>query len=343
MNKNRQTLKDIGEKEIIRSIIKPLFNPDNKVGLAGDDCAVIDILNQKSLCLSTDRVPANLISFKLGLINYFELGYYLGILNISDIVANGAIPIGLLLTFAFESNFLIEDLKNILCGVKKACDDYSCQVLGGDLSDSSEMSIAATSIGITDQNNVLYRQGARVDDYIYCSDYLGLTATAFDYFLKAKPQGFVLFKYEEEILVNQFRKPKARLEFSQRLSQSNFRITCMDNTDGIGQSLLELAEINNLRFELNKDDLPIHEISIKVADFLSKDILDVVLGVGADFQLIGTHESNLELQNINNDVSDNIQIIGKTYEGKGVWIKDEKSITTECNIPGWDYYNIKID
>ena len=72
-----QKLRDIGEKEIIRSIIKPMFNPKGILGGVGDDCAVLDVGNGKSICVSTDRVPADLISFKLGLINHYQLGYYL--------------------------------------------------------------------------------------------------------------------------------------------------------------------------------------------------------------------------------------------------------------------------
>ena len=69
-----KTLRELGEKELIRSVIKPLFNPKNERGLAGDDCAVIDVGHDMAICVSTDRVPADLTSFKLGLINHFELG-----------------------------------------------------------------------------------------------------------------------------------------------------------------------------------------------------------------------------------------------------------------------------
>ena len=131
-------LKELGEKEIIRTILKPLFNPNNLLGLVGDDCAVIDVTGVKSVCISTDRVPADLISFKLGIIDYFELGYYLSTLNII------------------------------------------------------ELNISATSVGIVKNGNVLYREGAKEGDYIFCSNYLGLTSTAFHYFLKAKQKGLFL-------------------------------------------------------------------------------------------------------------------------------------------------------
>lgn len=340
--KKKIKLKDLGEKEIIRSIIKPLFNPNNEPGLAGDDCAVISTLGKQFISLSTDRVPADLISFKLGLINYFELGYYLAILNISDILSSGALPVGLLLNFAFNDDFLIDDFKNILNGVKKACGEYGCQVLGGDLSNAIEMNITATSIGMIESETVLYRQGAKIADHIYCSNYLGLTSTAFNYFLKAKLKGLSLSEAEEKLLVDQFRKPKAQLHLSRKLSKANPVVTCMDNTDGIGQTFLELSEINNLRFVLERDLLPIHEISYKIADFLGLNVLDVALGGGADFQLLGTIGRNTEINDIGENISDEIMIIGETDKGGGVWIKEKTGESFEYNVSGWDYYSSMI-
>lgn len=334
-------LRDLGEKEIIKSIIKPLLNPKNELELAGDDCAVVRVTNEKSVCLSTDRVPSDLLSFKLGIIDYYGLGYYLAVLNISDICASGAIPVGLLLNFAFENDFLLDDFSELLNGAKKACDEYNCLILGGDLSNSKEMSISATSVGIGDNNKLLYRKGAKVGDYIYCTDNLGLTSTAFKYFLDAKPKGLMLTREEEETLENQFKKPRARLEISNVLSEFSHTVVCMDNTDGVGQTFIELSEINDLRFELDFSKLPIHSISYKVAEFLKTDILEIVLGSGADFQLLGTISSTVKPDEIMKN-SDKIIIIGETSEGNGLWINN--GIETKAyNISGWDYFNLDID
>ena len=89
-------ISEYGEKALIEKFIKPLFNPNNDLFGIGDDCAMIEDKADEITLLSTDRVPADLISFKLGLIDYFGLGNYLAQLNISDIVAFGGKPVGLL-------------------------------------------------------------------------------------------------------------------------------------------------------------------------------------------------------------------------------------------------------
>ncbi|MDQ0173373.1 thiamine-phosphate kinase [Paenibacillus tundrae] len=339
-----QTVKDVGEKNLIKTLIKPLFNPLNDPNLSGDDCAVIKVGGTKfSICLSTDRVPADLISFKLGIIDYFELGYYLAVLNISDVLASGSTPTGLLLNFAFPNEFETNDLNEILLGVKKACDEYDCPVIGGDLSHSIELSLSATSIGIVETEKVLYRSGANSGDLIYCSDDVGLTSTAFYYFLKAKPMGHKLTEEEENILKNQFKKTKARKTLSLLLSGFMGKATAMDNTDGFSQSYLELSEINKLKMELDFRQFPIHPLSYKVAEFLEIDISEVILGGGADFQFLGTINKEI-YENHKTDLDkENVSIIGICSSGSGLYLrKSSEEDSVPFKAKGWDYFNMKL-
>ncbi len=324
-------LKDLGEKKLIARIIKPFFNPGNKKESVGDDCAVIPFGNS-NVCVSTDRVPSDLVAFKIGLINYKELGYYLAVLNISDSAAAGAIPSSLLLNFAFPSDFLVRDLKLLLTGVKKACDKYNVKVVGGDLSDSKEMSLSATIIGFS--KKPLFRCGINKNDFVFCTRYIGLAATAFKYFLVAKDQGLKLNASEERFLIKQFSDPNAEVSLSAKLSRIPLTVCCMDNTDGVGQSLKELSEINNVSMNLQTERLPIHPITFKVAKFLNEDVVDVALGPGADFQLIGTVSKRISKKQIDNL---GIHIIGFAGEKSGVNLISQKN-SKKLHVQGWNYY-----
>jgi thiamine-monophosphate kinase len=340
---NELLLKDFGEKKILSEIVLPLINPKGDKMLAGDDCAVIKIGTEQFICISTDRVPSDLISFKLGIIDYYGLGYYLTVLNISDIVASGAMPTGLLLNLAFPGDFSIIDFKNIFKGAQEACRDYKCEILGGDLSNSSEMNLVATSIGICSNGQPLYRKGCKVDDVVYCSDFIGLTPTAFLYFLTAKPKGLLLSEKEEEMLKGQFTRPRARLALSRLLTSVNkeYTITCMDNTDGIFQSFSEICQMNNISMRLDSAKLPIHEISYKLSEMLAMDIYDIVFAAGADFQLVGTIDCNAPDTVKKELVEENyteIGIVTENNNGNSIYLvlPDEQR---ELNIPGWNYYS----
>jgi thiamine-monophosphate kinase len=340
---NEIFLKDLGEKRILSEIVLPLINPKNDKMLAGDDCAVINVGTDQFICTSTDRVPSDLISFKLGIIDYYGLGYYLAILNISDVAASGATPTGLLLNFAFPGDFSIIDFKNIFKGVQEACKDYKCEILGGDLSNSSEINLVATSIGVCNNYQPLYRTGCKNNDTVYCSDFIGLTPTAFLYFLTAKPKGLLLSEKEEELLKRQFSKPKARIAFSKLLTLVNkeYTITCMDNTDGIFQSLFEICQLNNISMKLYSEKLPIHEISYKLSEMLVMDIYDIIFAAGADFQLVGTIDENAPdtmKEKLKEENYTEIGIVTENTHGNNILLElaEEQRL---LNIPGWNYYS----
>lgn len=330
-----KTVSDLGEKEIIRSIIKPALNPENDPDLPGDDCAVLRLSASAAICVSTDRVPADLISFRLGLIDHFGLGYYLVVLNLSDIAAMGAEPIGILLNLGLPASLPLGHLEQILAGAKQACQAHNCRIVGGDLSSSQELSISATSIGRVIYEQVLRRIGTKLGDYVYCSGYLGLTSTAFHYYLVAKPGGMRLSDAEEAILANQFRKPAPRFELTRKLRDLPPSVTCMDNTDGAGQTLIELSEINQVAFLLQIASLPIHEVSQRVARYLNLDVLSVALGSGADFQLLGTvpPESKDLVSHL-----EGVCVIGEAIPGQGIWVAP-RGTPREIKVSGWNYFS----
>ena len=335
-----KSLKMIGEKELIKKFIKPLFNPSNAQNSVGDDCAVIGIDN-KSICISTDRVPADLISYKIGLINDYQLGNYLAVLNISDLASSGAEPVGLLLTLAFEDDHNIDSFKDILNGVNDCAKRFGCEVLGGDLSNSKEMSLAATSIGITYSSSVLYRSNIQEGDLLFCSDFIGITPTAFEYFLYLKPKGFFLSKAEESLLADQFRNPQPRISLGRMLSKSSLCTACMDNTDGFSQTFFELSEINNYKFEFDFSKLPIHELSYKIAEKLDMDITDLIFSAGADFQLMGALTKDYESKDRRKIITEDIYTIGKVKRGSGLKLCKKNGNQIDILPKGWNYYQNK--
>jgi len=336
LRKSEIKISNFGEKKLIEQFIKPLFNPNNDLFGIGDDCAMIDCNENETLLLSTDRVPADLISFKLGLIDYFGLGKYLAHLNISDIAACGGKPIGLLLNFGLPNNLLIDDFQKLLNGIKSVIDKFDCKVLGGDITASNEISISATSIGKTQKGKALTRRNAKEGDYIFVSRPVGLTPSAFEYFCNLKPKGFSLAKSEEETLIKQFTEMFPLCELGQQLSNSGFCTSCMDNTDGLGQSLLELSQLSGVAMQVDSDKVFIEQLTKNICSQTDYDLIQFAFGAGADFSLVGTlsgQKTESEYQNQFN----NISIIGQVTSGQGVLIKAIDKIS-ELKFKGWNYF-----
>src|SRR5262245_60912053 len=181
------TIAEIGEKRLIEELIRPLFNPLNSPEGVGDDCAFIEIDVGHVMLLSTDRVPADLVAFRSGILDFRGLGGYLARLNISDIAACGGDPIGLLLNLGLPSETNYDNFRALCEGVLEVASRYSCRVLGGDLSASAELSLSATSFGSARRSEVLSRRGSKPGDTIFVSRPIGLTPAALKYYMLPDP------------------------------------------------------------------------------------------------------------------------------------------------------------
>ena len=112
------------------------------------------------------------------------------------------------------------------------------------------------------------------------------------------------------------------------------RVTAMDNTDGAGQTLSEICEFSSAGALLDEASLPIHDVSRAVARYLGKSALDIVLGPGADFNLIGTMSAAASsLVAAGSD----IHIIGRVTDQSGIFISRPDGVTA-LTIRGWNYY-----
>jgi len=321
----------LGEKRLLAEVILPRVNPNRDPHLAGDDSAVLDIPDGSAVCISTDRVPWDLTAYSLKLMSEFDLGYYLAVLNLSDIAAMGGVPIGLLLNIAVPSDFPVDYLTSIVDGAVAAANQNHCGIIGGDLSDSVEPSLCATSIGFTRQNAALLRYGSEPGDAIYMTRPFGLCATAFRYFREAKPQGMQLDSGDEANLRSALVRPVPQLQVGKALAQRKLRITAMDNTDGLSQSLAELATINGKRFMLDARLIPVNPITASVADFLQEDPIHLGTGPGADMNLVGTVSDPSLIDEMN------MIRIGVVQEGKGVSIATDTGVQP-LPLNGWEYF-----
>lgn len=329
-------LRDIGEKKLIAEYVMPLFNPAKVAESVGDDCALISVSGDTCVCVSTDRVPPDLISFKLGLISIREMGRYLAILNISDIAAAGGEPKALLLNLAFPPDFPVSDFCDILAGAKEASECYGVAVVGGDLSDAREMNLVATSIGIVKRQEALFRNGARPGDKIFCSGHIGIVPTAFLHYLyKGDMTPMVLTSEQEQVLTSHFRTPKARVALGRWLAQSGCCTAAMDVTDGISQSFSELAAASNVGVVLDAASLPVHDVCTSVIRYYNGNHVQTVLAAGADFQLVGAvnpaHPAYSKLP-------PEVKVIGDVVQERGLYLRSHNGDIAPLAPSGWNYY-----
>jgi thiamine monophosphate kinase len=111
----------------------------------------------------------------------------------------------------------------------------------------------------------------------------------------------------------------------------------MDNTDGIGQSLTELAEASRVSFVIEERLIVIPDVVAKVAKLRDKEPLDFLFNGGADFSLIGTLRGAWSGDVARAKFGPTLHIIGKAAEGEGVILKRGEEVQELC-FKGWNYF-----
>src|ERR1051326_527723 len=158
-----------------------------------DDAALIPISSFESLVIASDFIRGSeFYLFQLGHMNYFDVGYYLVIANISDIAAMGAEPRGLTTVVRYSKEMTDEQFRLVFAGIAAAANDNRVEIVGGDIGGYRSDVFAATAFGVIETSKALRRSGARPGDLLCVTGTIGLPISALIYFKETKGAGFSL-------------------------------------------------------------------------------------------------------------------------------------------------------
>lgn len=280
--------------EIVRQILAVQSFQENSIPVQlvvsaedADDCAVYDLPGNLSLVVGTDFIRGTgFILFEKGLLDYFDIGYYLVIANLSDIAAMGATPIGLTTVVRYNDTLSDVNFRQLLEGIREAASFYNTPIIGGDIGGYVEVVLAATALGITERGKYLQRKGTHEGDILCITGQPGLPGTALVYFTQARDDGLRLSEEEEGILLQSWKRPVAHIQEGKALI--GIVHACQDVSDGVKATVDQLATASNISFRLYETLLPIHEITQKVAGFLKLDPIALAFSASVDFHLMFT-------------------------------------------------------
>jgi thiamine-monophosphate kinase len=283
-----QVISDIGEKEAIASLITPLLKtPGKGIGI-GDDAAVIPLTDSLAVVLTIDRIPHQLVAYVKGVMTDYDVGRYLIVANLSDLAAMGAHPVGVLVSLCLPLDYRIHDLREFVRGVADAAKEYGAPVIGGDTKSGPSANFVAAAVGTIEYSKAMRRSGARPGDAIMVTGTPGAFGAGLAYLLIAKEAGLKLPKQDEHELLQKLTHPVPRLEEGSFLAQSGFANACQDISDGIGQTLVEIAAMSSVGCEIHSSLLAkaCPKAAIQISSFCECGIEDILLGPGADFELL---------------------------------------------------------
>ena len=177
-------MKNINEKKIIQNIVDKtgdLSRYKMPQGLEiikgiGDDAAYWKS-GDFGYCVTSDTLVEN-VHFKLMNFSADKLGEKAVAVNLSDIAAMGANPMGMLINLGVTNDITEKWINDFYDGITKLALKYNCPVIGGDIVKSEILNISVTCIGykklnIKNKNIFLNRESVNPGDLVYVSGYLG--------------------------------------------------------------------------------------------------------------------------------------------------------------------------
>lgn len=292
---NKTNISTLGEFGLIKHLtqdIKPKNNT-TKYGI-GDDAAVLDFKGYQTLVTSDILLEG--IHFNLEYVPLKHLGYKAAVVNFSDIYAMNGRPTQLIVSLGISKRFAVEDLEQLYAGLKAACDIYGVDIVGGDTTSSmTGLTISITCIGEAKKEDIVYRNGAKVNDLICCTGNLGAAYMGLQLLERERAVGETdpekaqkAFEGREYILERQL-KPEARKDVIAALKKADIHPTAMmDISDGLSSELLHICSQSKVGCSVYADKLPIDYQSAAMAEEMNLDIVTCALNGGEDYELLFT-------------------------------------------------------
>ena len=296
---------DIGEKELINYILS------KSKDIIPDDTAItrFDNTNLISTCdmlIESKHFPNEM--------SYFQMGFKAVTVNVSDLAAMGASPLGFLLSIALPKDFEVNHFKEIINGVTDACDYYKIPLIGGDTNEASEIIISGTALGLCDKP--LMKNTAEFGDLICLTGDIGLAALGFN--IKG-----------DNIYTKKSLEPLARLK--EGIAIKNACATSeTDITDGLASELYEMKP-DSLGFMIYEDKLDISDEFKEISSKLDLNYLDLILHVGEDFELMFTIGKE-------NDLDIDFKVIGEVNSSDKIEITLIDGEVMEIENMGYNHY-----
>jgi thiamine-monophosphate kinase len=242
---------DLGEREILKKII-PRFTSG-----AGDDCACLEI-SAGQLVATTDPVPPPAAASIGGDDDPFWMGWLLVTINVSDLAAAGAVPLGFLAAIECESDRSTTSFERLLEGIKASCEEAGIAYVGGNLREAARLSAVGTAFGVCKSYNALTRIGARDGDLLISVGQGGAFWRDALRLLAGKDIGQ---KSDSPVF-----RPTSQIRFMHQLAERHLVNAAMDNSDGLLPTLNELAGKNVLGVTVDLDALLVPNLTTEEND-----------------------------------------------------------------------------
>jgi len=329
------SVRDVGERGLIDLFSELIEGFPREVLPFGDDAVGIPfgddvlVINTDMLVGRTDVPPG---------MSYWQAGRKAVVMNVSDVVAKGAKPVGAVFSLGFPRHTSTDEAVELVRGLNAGCREYEFYYLGGDTNECSDLVVSGTVFGLAKRNSVVSRRGANPGDVVAVTGPFGLTAMGLKILLEdlsADPQS-------KKLSLHAVYEPRARMREGIVLSERNVLSSCIDSSDGLAWSLYELSKMSGVGFIIDSIPVP-KEVQI-FAESHGLDYVDLALYGGEEFELVVTVPSvkwNRAVDSVK-VVGGTLYPIGTVTEGKDIVLRLPNQAEKRIDPRGFEHFRGEI-
>ena len=325
----------IGEFEMIARYFAPLAKGQPAALGLVDDAAVLTPPPGRELVLTADAMVSG--------VHFLPDDAAGGVaqkllrVNLSDLAAMGATPLGYLLTCAWPKDIEESWVAAFAKGLAEDQQRFDLAVLGGDMTATpGPLTLSLTALGHVTPGRALRRSGARAGDRIYVSGAIGDGALGL-LVLTHRLHG--ISREAAEALAERYHRPTPRVALGQALSRHGLAHACLDVSDGLVADLGHIARTSKLAARVKAKRVP---LSLAAREALAENLglFPLLLTGGDDYELCFTAapEKAPAIEALAQELALPLTDIGYMMAGEGVEVLDRDDKAIALARAGWTHF-----
>ena len=308
---------------------------DGLITSIGDDCC--EVRSNGSFLISTDSLIDS-IHFNRTFHPPHLLGRKSIAANLSDIAAMGGRPRFVLLSLSLPEDLEWEWIAAWLDGALEILNEYDCMLIGGDTVKSKELGFTVTVLGEPVGDSAIYRTGAKEGDTVWVSGPLGSAGAGLALLNRDHLRQGSLDNALFDTLFKAHLNPVPQIALGMELAKSGVVSSMQDISDGLATDLAHICKASGVSALIHADRLPYLPALQTAANLLEKEIEDLILRAGEDYQLLFTVKKGQEalLSQLLQQTTPELVMIGEICSGKGVFLQKNSKVE-EISFQGYEH------
>ena len=277
-----------GEERLIGRLFRPIAKHPGALGLM-DDAALFKPPAGDDLVLTVDALVAGVHFFADDPADTIAKKSLR--VNLSDLAAKGARPLGCLLSLSMPETTSDDWLEAFARGLGEDCDQFQCPLLGGDMTRTpGALTISITAVGSVPAGTMVERKGAQAGDLVVVTGTIGDAALGLK--LRRAPDDAAFAQLDgasKAHLRDRYLLPQPRLALAAALREC--ASAAMDISDGLAGDLAKLANASGVAARIEAARVPL-SLAARAAIAADDALIETALSGGDDYEILASVPEN---------------------------------------------------